>query len=216
MIASGLCLVSLGGQLGRYKLGLEGSALLRVIDVKRENNIPTWYAASALLLCSVVALAVAWAEGRNRRRWVPHWVGLGLVLLLLAVDEVGQFHERWGTPWGRAVLKAVGVDRGGFLARAWVVFGAAVVLGMVLVYWPFLAGLPARTRRLFVAAGGLYVGGAVVMETIYAQAEDRYGRLSTPREQDVLTTIEEFSEMTGVVVLAYALISPHGHLPAQL
>lgn len=110
-------------------------------------------------------------------------------------------------PLGRAVLKGLGVDRGGLLARAWVVFGAAVVLVLALVYWPFLAGLPARTRRLFLAAGSLYVGGAVVMEAVYARAEDRYGRLNTPREQAVFTTIEEFSEMMGVVVLAYALIS---------
>lgn len=69
------------------------------------------------------------------------------------------------------------------------------------------AGLPARTKWLFVAAGALYVFGAVGMELFYARFEFLYGRENTTGMLILITTLEEFFEMMGVMITAYALSS---------
>jgi len=75
----------------------------------------------------------------------------------------------------------------------------------VLAYLPFLAHLPTKTRWLFITAGALYAGGALGMEMVAGFYRSLYW------EKDALyvmqTIVEEFLEMTGIVVFVYALMS---------
>ena len=75
----------------------------------------------------------------------------------------------------------------------------------VFAYLRFLFGLPARTRRLFLVAGSLYVGGAIGIELVGGRHAYLYGTQNMGYE--MIVTFEEFLEMMGIVVFIYALMS---------
>jgi len=81
------------------------------------------------------------------------------------------------------------------------------VLAFAVAYAPFVARLDARTRRLFVVSGALFVGGALGMEFVQGWHDGLYGRDGTTA---LITTVEEVLEMSGVTVFVYALLARLG------
>ena len=122
--------------------------------------------------------------------------GLGF---LLSIDEVATIHERWGDiARNAALIRRTGL----FLGSRWTRPG-----GFVLVlYLPFLIRLDARTRWLLIAAGAVFVAGAVGLEIVNGTIE-----LADPDGDRVLlwsllTGVEEFLEFIGASLLVYALM----------
>jgi len=195
-----LTLASIAGQYSTYFLGharLKG--LVRLFDLDDENNIPTWYSSSALLLCSILLATIAFAKKRDGARYVFHWTVLSIIFLFLSLDEAASVHESINEPL-RAAL-----DAGPVLYHTWVILGAAVVLAIVVVYWRFLSDLPSPTRRLFLTAGIMYVGGALGVELLGGWYSALYGKKNIMYV--MIATVEEFFEMQGIVVFIYALMS---------
>src|SRR5690606_22420776 len=93
----------------------------------------------------------------------------------------------------------------GFLEFGWLLVGIPLVILFGLAYLRFWLHLPGPTRRLFAIAAGLYIGGAIFIESIsanfYSQDEGASFRYLA------VATVEELCEMLGVVVLIYALLS---------
>ena len=87
----------------------------------------------------------------------------------------------------------------------WVIPYAIFALGVAVVYLPFLFRLAARTRHLFLLAGAVYVGGALVLEGAQAQVVETYGTGTVANT--ILASVEEASELAGVIILVYALIA---------
>jgi len=108
------------------------------------------------------------------------------------MDEVAGFHE---------TLNAM-------LDFSWAIPGGIVAACFGVAYLRFLGHLPARTQWLFVAAGCVFVAGAVGVE----MATDWYD------ERDLLDTlaynlwdaVEEGLEMGGVVLFTHALLGYMG------
>ncbi len=170
----------------------------RLLDFTGEGNAPAWYS-SLLFLIGSALLAVVWrvrsAEGDRFRH---HWAGLALVFLFLALDEAAAVHEQLIDP----VRDALGT--GGALLHAWIIpYGVALVL-LFVVYVPFLRALPARTLRLMLVAGAIYVAGAIGMEMIGGYAWDRH----PVRGVSIIAimAVEETLEMVGLAIFAYALL----------
>ena len=90
------------------------------------------------------------------------------------------------------------LNTGGLLYFAWVIPAALLLVVFAVLYFSFLVDLPARTRRLFLIAGGVYVGGALGLEILGSYMATRFGRESIPYEAAVV--VEEFCEMVGVVI----------------
>jgi hypothetical protein len=68
----------------------------------------------------------------------------------------------------------------GFLYFTWIVpFGFLVAI-FLLSYSKFLFHLPVSTRKLFVAACALYIGGAIGMEMLGGYLADTTGRRMYP------------------------------------
>jgi hypothetical protein len=65
--------------------------------------------------------------------------------------------------------------------------------------------LPAQTRRAFVLAGAIYIGGALGMEMIDGLYASLYGEKNLTYA--FLTTIEETLEMLGIVVFLHTLLT---------
>lgn len=207
-VVLGLTLLCTAGQFCKYFLGhpfLFG--LVPVFDLKLEANIPTWYSSFALLLCSLLLAVIASAKKIEGNSYAPHWVVLAFIFLFLSLDETASIHE--GLNLLRSQLKV-----SGFLFYFWVIPYAAFVLIFVLAYLRFLGALPAKTRLLFFLAGSVYVAGAIGMEIMEARYASFYGEnmlynsnSSQSMMYEIMTIVEEFLEMLGVLVFIYALLS---------
>lgn len=185
-------------------------SLVQLFDVKKEESIPTWYSEVLLLLCSALLAVIFLAIRREGGRRAGYWLGLSAVFLFLSADEGSSIHEKMGQ-LGKFILAAIGIDQSGFLTYAWVV-PAALVLVLALVYLRFFFGLPTKYRLLFLAAGIVYVGGALVLESISAFYVSLYsGQQAMTGGQRAtviaITTAEESAEMLGAVLFVYALLS---------
>lgn len=202
--------VFLGGGRGGF------TRLLPMLFVGQDDSLPAWYSSVILLFCAVLLAGIARVARRSGEPYVFHWAALAAIFLYLAVDEGVAIHEKL-SPLGRAMLRGAGIESG-VVSRAWVVPGAIFALVVALVYLRFLLRLPARTRRLFVVAGVLFVGAAIGMEV----ATDAYvylqgGPPNLTAADNVMRTVilphvEEFMEMLSIVVFVYALLAHAGGL----
>ncbi len=181
--------------------------LIPEFDLNSENNIPTWYSSSALLLASALLAMIALVKLQWEEAYARHWVVLAAIFLFLSLDEAASIHEK-GNNLARMIMP--GIIDSGYLSRylyfAWVVFGVPFVLLFSLAYLRFLIHLPAKTRSLFVLAGIIYVGGALGVEMLGARDAYLYGE-GRPFEHSMLILWEEGFEMSGIVVFIYALTS---------
>lgn len=172
-----------GGKMQLFALGADG-------------NVPQWYSASLLLLCSILLALITAAAAENNHR--TRWMGLSIIFLYLSVDEAASIHEKVSS-----VLEAR-FSPEGILSYAWVIPYGLLTLVFVLAYLKFVRDLPSATRWLFIIAGAFYVGGALGLEMVNAGTDDLFGR-------DNLiyilgTHLEEVFEMLGVSVFLYALL----------
>ena len=184
---------------GYFELGRDHQlGLFRLFNLSEEGNIPTWFAATTLLL-SAGLFAITWRTVRAAgERYARHWGFLALIFLFVAIDEAASIHELLILPV-RAMLSAEGA-----LYFAWVVpYGIAVVC-FALVYARFMLAIPRRTALLLFAAAILFVSGALGMEMISPWVYDWTGEVSLP--MFVMLLIEETLEMLGVAILVYALL----------
>lgn len=194
-----LVFLSLCGTAMTYRSG--NATLHRIADLllfEEERNLPTLFN-FVLLLANMGALAVAAAcafGGKDRWRW--HWFSLSAFFLLLAYDEAAQIHE------GLNELVGAIVNTGGFLAFAWVIPGAAVVLLMGIGFSRFLLALPRRSATLFVLSAAIYVSGALGVEMIGARlwAANGWDNIA----YSFLATVEESLEMAGLIVFLHAIL----------
>lgn len=200
LIALCLTLASVAGDFSKYFLGHDSLfTLIQWLSLRVEGNIPTWYQESTLLLCSMVAGVIAFMKrGMGRDSRVRQWSALSIVFACLSLDEATGIHETWNEPL-RAAL-----NTGGYFYFPWVIPGIAFVVVFDLAFLGFLAALPAKTRRLFIVAGAVYVGGALGMEMLQGHHYSLYG---PDLGYALIWTVGEILEMTGVMVYFYALAS---------
>lgn len=195
-----LVLASLAGSFSTYILShprLFG--LVRLFDLDSEANIPTWYASISLLACSVILAAIAHTQPKEAIPKAGDWRTLSIIFLFLSIDELASIHELLIEP-----LRA-GLGTSGIFHFAWVIPYSGLVLLLGLKYLKFLTQLPAPTRRAFLLAGAIYIGGALGMEMIDGLYASLYGEKNLTYA--FLTTIEETLEMLGIVVFLHTLLT---------
>lgn len=202
-VVLGLTFLSITGDIVRYGFDTELHGLVPLFDLNREQNIPTWYAASSLLLCAVLLGVCGTVSRQSGGRFRHRWFFLMMVFCGLSVDELVSMHERFS-----GLVRAVfGVD--GLLYFAWVIPASLFVAVFLLAYWRFLANLPHKTRWGFLLAGAVYVAGAIGMELVGGKYVSSHGGFPLARTVTYagLTTVEELLEMFGVVIFLTALVT---------
>lgn len=173
--------------------------LIDLWSVNAEQTIPTWYAVMLLFLSSCLLGVITMHAWRTDRAYRWHWLGLTAIFLYLSIDEGAVIHEIFSDP-----LQML-FDTSGFLAFGWLILAVPLVIVFVLAYIRFLFHLCAEIRYLFVVAGAIYIGGAVVVEAISANVYDlNNDAISFPYL--AIATVEETAEMLGVTVFIYALL----------
>jgi hypothetical protein len=194
-VVSGFVLLTVVEQLVRYQAsGSPVVDMLGPFDATLERSISTWFSSSLLLLCAVLMALIGYAEGRWRR----HWLALAAVFVVLSVDEAAALHERTNEP----VREALGT--GGFLYLAWVVPAAVLLVVLAAVFRRWARDLSPDTRRRFLVAAAIFVGGAFGLEMVGGQIADRHGEFGLG--QGLLAAVEEAFEMTGVVLFIQGLL----------
>jgi len=191
---------------------------VRLFDLNKEGNIPTFYSTFALLLSSTLLAVIAFAKKKENVPYSLHWKALSIIFLFMSLDEAVSLHEMTTLPLLSA-LKSSGFQYNrlppGMDGNLWVILGALFLLVFVLVYLRFLADLPQKTRNLFLVAGALFVGGAIGMELIggyymslfFGQSSTLSRFCNIKLNYQMITTVEELLEMLGIVVFIYALMS---------
>ena len=190
------------GRVGMlYVDGTEHGGLQEIayrFDLDRESNITTWFSSTVLLSCGV-ALAVIAVFTRNARRpFAFHWALLAATFVFLSLDESAYLHEILIVP----LRRRLGV--GGVLYFAWVIPAFAAVAAFGLSYLRFLWHLDRRSFRLFLAAGALFVGGALGLELVGGALAEAYGLQAL--SYTAVMTCEEVLEMLGSGLFLYALL----------
>jgi hypothetical protein len=173
--------------------------IARIFNVDAERNLPTLYSFLALLFSSLLLGTIAYAKNLDSDRYKNHWKILSFIFLYLSLDEAGQLHEKFINPM-RSLLNASGV-----FYFTWIVPFAFLVALFLLSYSKFVFHLPVATRKLFVAACALYVGGSIGMEMIGAYLFTTIGMENV--YYLIVATLEESLEMVGIVVFLHGLIS---------
>ena len=177
-----------------------GVTSLRPLRVGAEDGVQTWFSVLNLTLASGLALVLAIAT-RGQPRWLmAFWGLLAALMLLLSLDEAVQIHEQL-LEQGAAL--APGLPQ--LHSHGWVILGALFVGGAGLLFLPFLWRLPRRLMVRLVVAGGVFVFGALGVESFGALA-DYYDWLA--REDvayKIRRIVEEGCEMLGIALFNRAL-----------
>ena len=155
-----------------------------VFDLDEEESFGTWYSAMILLATGRLLLAQAKVLRASSDTWHLWWLVLGIGFHVLSVDEVVGMHELLNT-----VMESA----------PWTVVGFWIVGVVGLSYIPFIWQYRWRTGALFLVAGAIYAGGAVGVE-------HWTGSDVNSLHYNMWTTLEEGMEMSGVIVMIYALL----------
>ena len=172
--------------------------VMRAFDVDAEQSVPTWLSCLLLLTAAALLLLVGHLRRAARAPFGRHWTALGLIFVLLSIDEVAGLHNT------EYVSDETARGISDYFAIPWVLQGIAVVAVVGLAYLRFLVALPRATRRGFVLAGATYVGGALVMEMVGASYIVRYTDAHPTVAAIVL--VEEAMEMFGALLLVATLV----------
>ena len=173
--------------------------ILRLFDLDRELNLPTWYSSVALLLCAVLLAVVASTERSRHGRHARHWAALSCIFLLLSIDEGASLHEGLG----HALLGFIG-PVSDYLKWFGVVPLLALAVAVAVAFARVLLELPLRERTLLLVSGTLYVGGAAGVEMLSAKQAALYGTRNPAYWSYIL--VEETLEMVGISLFLFTLV----------
>jgi hypothetical protein len=172
--------------------------LVRLFNLNEEANIPTYYSAMLLLLCSGLLILIGTLSKHEGSRY-RSWQVLGGIFFYLSLDEVAQLHETLGMLMDKC-LPALNI-----LQFNWVLVYGPLGIILMICMRRFIMQLPARIRWLTLLAGFVYVGGAIGIETVSGQ----YLAFTGQRDCvfNLIAMVEESCEMMGAVIFVYALTS---------
>ena len=181
--------------LPRYPLQ---ATLVSLFNIDGERTVPAFFSWSLLLFCALLLGAIAYIKKVDREPYASHWTALAIIFFYLHIDEAIGIHERIG------LIVTGQLNPSGIFYYAWTILGSIFVLICLLVFLRFINYLPTKVRYLFLLAGSIYVGGALIVEMYNGYYMSLYGAQPT---YYVLTTLEEGMEMLGIITFIYGLMT---------
>ena len=170
-----------------------------LFDLNGEFNLPAWYQAFALLFSAGLLAVIVHFKRQQRDRFLPRWRFLAGLFFFFFIDEVFSIHEILIIP---AVREALNLPA--LFYHTWVIPGAILVGIFCIKYFNFFRHLPFQFKRLFLLAGSIYVGGALITEMANGVIGEIYGYTSLVNS--LLTVVEEVLEKIGILVWIHALL----------
>jgi hypothetical protein len=188
-----VCVSGIAAEVVHHAAGIE-SPLIPLLSLSEEANLPTWYSSILLFACAVALASIASTVRGERGRFATHWAVLAAIFLYMSLDETAQLHERLNSLWSFH----------GVFYFSWIIPAAVIVLVIGLAYLPFVLNLPPPTRIRFIAAGIIYVGGALIMEMPLGVWATRHGEDNLGYV--VIDAVEETMEMAGASFFLLAVL----------
>ena len=190
--------VSTGIQIGKYVFDYR-EGWTRLFNLDREFNFPTWYSALMLGFCALLLRIIALGKQQKSDRFARDWQLLSVIFVWLAIDEVLSIHEILIIP---EVSEALNLPW--FLHSMWVIAGIIFVAWFIKRYLPFVRRLPSDSKKHFILAASIYIGGALIMEMVGSHLAESQGQQYLPYA--LVATAEEIMEMLGIVTFIYGLL----------
>jgi hypothetical protein len=127
-------------------------------------------------------------------------VALSLIFAYLSLDEISDLHGLWRQFTLPDSYRLPGTTDPNY---AWVVPGLVLVVALAIAFRRFVLELPARTRRLVVLAGAIYIGGAIGAELVGGLIVNATWNNTAFL---IVSALEEVGEMLGIALFIYALL----------
>lgn len=171
----------------------------RYFSFDTELSLPTWFSVLLLAACAGTLGGIARDAHLSGARFERHWWVLAAGFAYLSVDEFAQMHESL-IP---RVQQALGASD--LFYYGWTFVAVPVLVVVAVAFMGFLRHLPPRTRRRFIIAGSLYVGGAVLLEALGGWYRSTI--VWPDLAWGLLVTLEELMEMSGTALFFVALLA---------
>lgn len=211
VIASMLVLASIGSHLTASLTGhgffppddasSKIDELVLLLSVDKERNLPTYFSTFLLIFAALLLGVITVLDRRRSKSRTIYWATLSSGFVFMACDELLRIHERLIRP----MRKVLSDDYFGIFHFGWVIPYAVLVFIFGLFFLRFLFGLARSTRLAFLAAGQIYIAGAIGCELIGGYVEKSLMARET-MTYVMITTLEESLEMAGVIVFIWALL----------
>ncbi len=165
------------------------------INLDEEFNLTAIYSGMLIGIASFLLHKLAELSRKGRQNWKI----LSKIFLFLAIDEIFQIHELFVIPELRQFVHPS-------LASIWVIPYAAFSVYFAIKFVPFFISQGRKIFQLSIASGVIYVIGAIGMEAfnswlVVKEVISRQGFW-----YEAISGIEEFLEMTGIIIFIYALL----------
>lgn len=166
------------------------------LDVDDESSLPTWFSQFLLLgVAGLAWLAAKFDDGAKRKAWRL----VGLIALLLSIDEVGGIHE-FVLQSAYLVYYTV-LNHTRAIDPWWLLLPLILTVGGWLLWW-LAKTLPAKVIKQFILGGAVFMSGAVGFE-LFGNDINKFSFMY----QGVIAGIEESMEMFGTVIVIYSILS---------
>lgn len=169
--------------------------IVRLFDMNREKNIPTWFASSLLLLCSALFALIGGTERSNGRRVL--WWLIAAALLFVSIDESAAIHEHAAGDVKRVLLPG-GMLSAVTVSLAGLVFASAAILALV-----FARGLPRWIGARLAIACVTFVAAAAGVDSL---VEHFYALHAGTAGYTLLVHAEEVLELAAVLLTIDTLL----------
>ena len=173
------------------------------VDFDIEKNIPSLYSAFAIFLCSLLFFCISLLEKKQGRRR-SYWIGLAGIFLFLSFDEAFVLHEGLGDFTGEYIQQTGILQASGLLYFPWILPYAFLTSILGIFYLPFFMRLPRKTFILLFVSAVIFLTGAAFFDMLGGREAELNGYYSVT--YTVLYTIEEFLEMSGMILLMFTLL----------
>lgn len=205
LILSGISIfLSIASVLTWYvprRFQIDVGKLYNLFYLDNEMNFPTFFSVLLMLACAVLLVIIGIEDQVKKNKYFRHWYFLAFGFFFMAGDDFMLLHEKLMNPMN----KLFGINRiSEFLTFSWIVPYFVIVVILAVSYFRFVRDLPKRSKILFMAAGFVYLFGIFAMEMIGGYIKKTYG--FETREYVVVSTIEEFLEMSGLIFFVYGLM----------
>lgn len=166
------------------------------VDFDDEVSVPTWFSQALFLAIAGGAFLLASMQKVPAARRL--WMFLGVIGVLLSIDEVGALHELLLQTIHLLLFGETGPT---YIANAWIALLPIILVAAVVTFWAMLKYVPKRTIRFCVIGGVILLFGAIVID-ILTTADNQ----NTFYDKGILVAIEESLELLGMSTIFYAIV----------
>lgn len=179
--------------------------LLQYFNFDKEGNFPTYFSALLLLASSLICFYISASDkSQGLRKKSKYWLGLGIIFMILSLDEAVQIHEQF-----MIIMDYLIPQRASIFSSAWTIPYMAIVAVVGFYFLRFVMSLPNPVRNLVILSGSIFVGGAIGVEFLEGYFEHKYGHYHFTSH--AAYTLQELMEMSGVILFIYTLLTYISH-----